>query len=124
MPVRRSPDPRRIVVITIASLAFVIAVAVVTTVFSGFGALGQRYVVLHFDSSVSKADRERVQEACADPPVVRAVPLRSAGDGKAGSSEARYRVDEASEGDIAVLSKCLKKHDGVLGIDISDLTTG
>lgn len=124
MPVRRSPDPRRIVVITIASIAFVVAMAVVTTLYSGFSALGQRFVVVHFESSVTKAERAKVQRACADPPVVRTVPLAESGPGRAGSSEARYRVDDADEGDIAVLSKCLREHDGVLGIDLSDLTTG
>lgn len=107
----------------VASLVAAVAIAVVTTLYSGFSALGQRYVVVHFDTSVGQQERERVQRACADPPTVRAQPV-TPGRSSAKGSDVRYRVDKATEADVAVLSKCLKRHEGVLGIDISDLTTG
>ncbi|MQA77007.1 MAG: hypothetical protein GEV10_00755 [Streptosporangiales bacterium] len=124
MPVRHSPDPRRVVVLVIASMVVLVALAVITSVSSGFSMLGQRYAVVHFDGTVSYAERERVQLACAAPPLVKPVPM---GDDKAKSarlSNVSYRVDKADEGDIATLSKCLKKFDGVVGIELNDLTTG
>lgn len=109
--------------LVIASLAVVVALAVVTTLYSGFDTLGQRFAVVHFDPTVPVEEQRRIQQNCADPPVVRAEPVneRLAEIGKSG---VRYRVDDATQGDLAQLSKCLMGHDGVAGIELGDLTSG
>lgn len=111
-------------VLVIAALVVLVAIAVVTSVSSSFSVLGQRYAVVHFDGTASYAERERVQLACAAPPLVKPVPM---GENKAKTSRLNnvsYRVDKADASDIASLSKCLKKFDTVVGIDLSDMTTG
>lgn len=109
--------------LVIAVLAVVVAIAVVTTLYSGFDMLGQRYAVVHFDRTVTVEQQKRVQRDCADPPAVRAEPVDESLSSQ-GKSGVRYRIDDASDGDIAVLSKCLMKHEGVSGIELGDLTTG
>lgn len=106
----------------IAALVFVVAVALVTTFHSGFQVLGQRYATVHFKQGTSYAERQRVQQACTAPRV-RPVPMGANDRANARYNEIQYRVDDASDGDIAALSKCLKRYPSVLGIDLSDLTS-
>lgn len=110
--------------LVIASLAVVVAIAVVTSVVSGFDTLGQRFAVVHFDGTVTVQQQERIQQACADPPVIRAEPVNEKLAKSGSQSGVRYRIDDATEGDIAALSKCLKGRKGVAGIELGDLTTG
>lgn len=104
-------------------MVVLVALAVITSVSSGFSMLGQRYAVVHFDGTVSYAERERVQLACAAP-LAEPVPMGKDKAKSARLNNVSYRIDKADDGDIATLSKCLKKFDGVVGIDLKDLTTG
>ena len=109
--------------LAIGALVLVVAIAVVTSVVSGFDALGQRYAVVHFDGTVTVAEQKRIQQDCADPPTIRAEPVDEH-LAEVGKSGVRYRVDDAEPGDIATLSTCLRSHKGVAGIELGDLTSG
>ncbi|MBO0891623.1 MAG: hypothetical protein J2P14_11950 [Acidothermales bacterium] len=121
MPARSSPNPRRVVIVVVSALVLVVGIALLTTFHSGFGVLGQRYATVHFKDGTSYAERQRVQAACTAP---RIRPQAMGPDDRADAryNEIQYRVDDASDGDIATLSRCLKRYPSVLGIDLSDLT--
>lgn len=104
------------------ALAAVVGIALLTTFHKGFAILGQRTATVHFKDGTSYAERLRVQRACTAPRV-RPQPIGPNDRANARYNEIQYRVDDASDGDIATLSKCLKGYPSVLGIDLSDLTS-
>lgn len=99
-----------------------VGIALLTTFHNGFSVLGQRTATVHFKNGTSYAERQRVQQACTAPRV-RPEPMGPNDRANARYNEIQYRVDDASDGDIATLSKCLKRHPSVLGIALSDLTS-
>lgn len=106
----------------VVALVAVVGLALLTTFHTGFDVLGQRYATVHFENGTSYAERQHVQQACAAPRV-RPEPMGPDDRANARYNEIQYRVDDATDGDIAALSKCLKRYPSVLGIDISDLTS-
>lgn len=110
--------------VVIASLVGVVAIAVATTLVSGFDNLGVRYATVTFKADTSDAAKADVLRDCAAPPAVRAQPISDNPAAKDKGKDAKFRVDKADNGQIAELSRCLKEHDSVLGIQISDLTVG
>lgn len=106
----------------VVALALVVGIALLTTFHSGFDVLGQRTATVHFKNGTSYAERQRVQQACTAP---RVEPQPMGPDDRANAryNEIQYRVDDATDGDIAKLSRCLKRHPSVVGISLSDLTS-
>ena len=82
-------------------------------------ALGQREAVVHFAGGTSTATRLKVRAACSHVPGAQPEPLPT--DHKASDLlyNVRYRVNHATDADLARLQQCLQRFPSVGGIDIS-----
>jgi hypothetical protein len=81
-------------------------------------ALGQQEAVVHFQDGTSDATRLKVRAACSHIPQATAEPLPT--DHKASDLlyDVRYRVDHASDAELARLQQCLQRFPSVAGVDI------
>ena len=81
-------------------------------------ALGQQEAVVQFRNGTTNATRLQVRAACSHIPQARPEALPT--DHKASDLlyDVIYRVDNASNAQIAELEQCLQKYPSVLGIDI------
>lgn len=121
MATRQAPHPRRVAAVIIAAVVGLIALAVVTSTTNAFQVLGQREAVVHFKNGTSRADKAKIRDACEKPPTVVGEPM---GGKRAGRlNDLVFRVDDASDGQIATLSTCLKQYPSVIGVQVMDLTT-
>lgn len=107
----------------IVSVLVLAGLAVVTTVSGVFEPLGQREAVVHFKHGTPRADRARVRADCASPPAVVAEPMGPGDRMHARLNDVRYRVDHASNSQIATMSACLTKYPSVVGVHLSDMTS-
>ncbi len=80
--------------------------------------LGQQEAVVHFRDGTPNATRLHVRAACSHVPQARPEALPT--DHKASDLlyDVIYRVDNASNAQIAELEQCLQKYPSVAGIDI------
>ena len=85
-------------------------------------ALGQRQAVVSFRPGTSLSQRLTVRSACAKVPAVKAQPLPSDLNSPYALQQLTFRVDHASNADIAQLEKCLAKFPAVVGITLQDST--
>jgi hypothetical protein len=85
-------------------------------------ALGQRQAVVSFRPGTSLSQRLTVRSACAKVPAVKAQPLPSDLNSPYALQQLTFRVDHASDADIARLEKCLAKFPAVVGITLQDST--
>ena len=83
-------------------------------------ALGQRQAVVSFRPGTSLSQRLTVRSACAKVPAVKAQPLPSDLNSPYALQQLTFRVDHASNADIAQLEKCLAKFPAVVGITLQD----
>jgi hypothetical protein len=81
-------------------------------------ALGQQEAVVHFTGGTSNATRLKVRAACSHVPQAKPEPLPT--DHKASDLlyDVRYRVDHATDAELARLSQCLQRFPSVDGVDI------
>jgi hypothetical protein len=81
-------------------------------------ALGQQEAVVQFRNGTTNATRLQVRAACSHIPQARPEALPT--DHKASDLlyDVIYRVDNASNAQIAELEQCLQKYPSVVGIDI------
>jgi hypothetical protein len=80
---------------------------------------GQREAVVQFRPQTPGAVRLKVRAACSHLPQATPEPLPTDHLAADLSSDVRYRVDNASDGDLARLQKCLQKYPSVVGIEFS-----
>ena len=85
-------------------------------------ALGQRQAVVSFRAGTSLSQRLTVRSACAKVPAVKAQPLPSDLNSPYALQQLTFRVDHASNADIAQLERCLAKFPAVVGITLQDST--
>ena len=85
-------------------------------------ALGQRQAVVSFRPGTTLSQRLTVRSACAKVPAVKAQPLPSDLNSPYALQQLTFRVDHASNADIAQLEKCLAKFPAVVGITLQDST--
>ena len=85
-------------------------------------ALGQRQAVVSFRPGTSLSQRLTVRSACAKVPAVKAQPLPSDLNSPYALQQLTFRVDHASNADIARLETCLAKFPAVAGITLQDST--
>ena len=85
-------------------------------------ALGQRQAVVSFRPGTTLSQRLTVRSACAKVPAVEAQPLPSDLNSPYALQQLTFRVDHASNADIAQLEKCLAKFPAVVGITLQDST--
>ena len=83
-------------------------------------ALGQRQAVVTFQPHTPVSQRLAVRSACGKVPEVRAQPVPSNLDSPYALQQLTFRVDHASDADIARLEKCLAKFPSVVGITLQD----
>ena len=85
-------------------------------------ALGQRQAVVSFRPGTSLSQRLTVRSTCAKVPAVTAQPLPSDLNSPYALQQLTFRVDHASNADIARLETCLAKFPAVAGITLQDST--
>jgi hypothetical protein len=83
-------------------------------------ALGQRQAVVSFTDSATLAQRMAVRTACAKPPNVVPQPLPSNMNTPYALAQVIYKINQASDADVAVLETCLSKFPAVQGISLQD----
>ena len=100
----------------------VVTVALLTGCSQFDAALGQRQAVVSFRPGTSLSQRLTVRSACAKVPAVKAQPLPSDLNSPYALQQVIYRVDHATNADIARLETCLDKFPSVAGITLQDST--
>ena len=99
----------------------VITAAVVLAGCSQFdSALGQRQAVVTFNPGTTVTQRLAVRTACAKTPNVTPQPLPSNMNSPYALQQVVYRVNQASDADIALLETCLSKFPSVAGVTLQD----
>ena len=109
--------------LTMAGTAMVAAAAVALAGCSQFDkALGQRQAVVTFRPSTPVSQRLAVRSACAKLPEVKAPPVPSDLHSPYALQPLTFRIDHATNADVARLEKCLARFPSVVGITLRDST--
>jgi hypothetical protein len=85
---------------------------------------GEREMVVQFKAQTSNSVRLKVRQACSHIPLATAEPLPSHASLAGLPYDVRYRVDNASDADVARLQQCLEKFPSVVGVDPEDAGGG
>ena len=81
-------------------------------------ALGKQEAVVQFKDGTTTATRLKVRAACSHIPEARPEALPTDHLASDDLYDVIYRVDDASDAQLARLTSCLQKYPSVLGIDI------
>ena len=108
--------------LTVAGTAVTAAVAVAALAgCSQFdAALGQRQAIVSFRPGTPLSQRLTVRSACAKVPAVKAQPLPSDLNSPYALQQVTFRIDHATDADVARLETCLTKFPAVVGITLQD----
>jgi hypothetical protein len=102
----------------------VVAVAVAVVALAGCSqfnqALGQRQAVVAFKPDTPVSQRLAVRSACAKVPEVKAPPVPSDLNSPYALQQLTFRIDHASNADVARLEKCLARFPSVVGVTLQD----
>ena len=110
---------RRVVGIRAAAAAAIGAAALTASGCAKFdAAMGKQEVVVAFAPGTSQATMISVRAACAKIPGATAEAVPKDVNATSGAYSIRYRVDSASDADIARLSQCLSRFKSVQGVNI------
>ncbi len=85
-------------------------------------ALGQRQAIVTFQPDTPVSQRLAVRSACGKIPEVTPPPVPSNLNSPYALQQLTFRVDHASDTDIARLEKCLAKFPSVVGVTLQDST--
>ncbi len=85
-------------------------------------ALGQQQALVSFKDGTPVSVRLHVRAACGKLPNVAAAPIPSGVPLSSAVAEVVYRVNNASNADIARLQECLAKYPSVQGMNLQDST--
>ena len=83
-------------------------------------ALGQREAIVSFRSGTPVSQRLTVRSTCAKVHAVTAPPLPSDLSSPYALHQLIFRIDHASDADVARLETCLEKFPGVAGVTLQD----
>ena len=83
-------------------------------------ALGQRQAIVTFRPGTSVSQRLTVRSTCAKVPAVSAQPLPSDLNSRYALQTLAFRIDHASDADVARLETCLAKFPAVAGVTLQD----
>lgn len=98
-----------------------LALAMLVAGCSRFNAsLSQRQAIVTFHSGSSVTQRLTVRAACAKVPAVTAPPLPADLRSPYALQPLIYRIDRATDAQVAMLEKCLSKYPSVAGITLQD----
>ena len=103
-----------------AAAAVAIAAVALTGCSQLDAALGQRQAVVTFRPGTPVSQRLAVRSACANLPEVKAPPVPSDLNSPYALQQLTYRIDHASNADVARLEKCLARFPSVLGVTLQD----
>jgi len=107
-----------------AAGAAVVAATVAALVLAGCSqfdaALGQRQAVVTFRPDTPVSQRLAVRSACGKVPEVKAQPVPSDLNSPYALQRLTFRIDHASNADVARLEKCLAKFPSVVGVTLQD----
>jgi hypothetical protein len=107
--------------LTAAATAVVAACVVALAGCSQFdAALGQRQAVVSFRPGTPLPQRLTVRSTCAKVPAVTAQPLPSDLNSPYALQQVTFRIDHATDADIARLETCLDKFPAVVGVTLQD----
>jgi hypothetical protein len=95
------------------------ALTVATAVTAACGLVyAKREIVVHFTPQATSQQHAAARTACAHAaPNVSPEPIDHTRYPSSLVSDIRFRVDKASDADLAKLSECLRKQPGVVGMD-------
>jgi hypothetical protein len=82
-------------------------------------AFGKQEAVVQFQAQTSNSVRLKVRAACSHVPQAIPEPLPTDHLASDMVYDVRYRVDHASDGDLAKLQQCLQRFPSVVGIQFS-----
>jgi hypothetical protein len=85
-------------------------------------ALGQRQAVVTFRPNTPVSQRLAVRSACGKVPEVKAQPLPSDLNSPYALQQLTFRIDHATDADVARLEKCLDRFPSVVGVTLQDQT--
>lgn len=104
----------------------VLAVVLMEAAVTGCGAYGerlrQRELVVHFDPRATPAQHLAARDACTDIPHTSPEPLVPSSSPVSRFTDVRFRIDDASQRELARLTQCLSRQAGVRGVDIPETT--
>lgn len=106
-------------------VAATLGVAVVLAALTGCNdsALTKRELVVYFNATATDAQQRATLKACSGvAPHTSPEPILVSKYASDRVGAVRFRVDHASDHDLAVLYRCLHDQPGVVGVDIPDLT--
>ena len=83
-------------------------------------ALGQRQAVVTFRPDAPVSQRLAVRSACAKIPEVKAPPVPSDLNSPYALRQLTFRIDHATNADVARLEKCLDRFPSVAGVSLQD----
>jgi hypothetical protein len=83
-------------------------------------ALGQRQAIVSFRPGTPVSQRLTVRSTCAKVPAVTAQPLPSDLNSPYALQQVIFRIDHASDTEVAQLEVCLAKFPSVLGVTLQD----
>jgi hypothetical protein len=108
--------PPAAVAVLAAALALGLAAAGCATFDATFG---KREAVVQFQPQTTNAARLKVRAACSHVPHATPEPVPTGQPAAEMTYDVRYRVDKASDGDLARLQQCLQKSRSVVGIQFT-----
>jgi len=108
--------------LTAAGTAVVVAAVALAGCSQFDAALGQRQAVVTFRPNTPVSQRLAVRSACGKLPEVTPPPVPSNLNSPYALQQLTFRVDHASDADVARLEKCLAKFPSVAGITLQDST--
>ena len=80
---------------------------------------GKQEAVVQFQPQTANSVRLKVRAACSHVPQASPEPLPTDHLASDMTYDVRYRVDHASDGDLAKLQQCLQRFPSVVGIEFS-----
>ena len=110
---------RRVVGVRTAAVAVIGVAALALSGCAKFNAaMSQQEAVVTFASGTSQATMLKVRDACGKVPGATPEAVPTSINATEGVYDVRYRVDQASDADIARLSKCLSQFKSVRGVSL------
>lgn len=98
----------------------VVAVAVLAGCSQFDAALGQRQAIVTFRAGTTVSQRLTVRSTCAKVPAVTAQPLPSDVNSPYALQQVTFKINHASDAEVAQLETCLAKFPAVAGVTLQD----
>ena len=106
--------------LTVAGVAVVAAAAALAGCSQFDAALGQRQAIVTFRPNTPVSQRLAVRSACAKVPEVKAPPVPADLNSPYALQQLTFRIDHATNADVARLEKCLARFPSVVGVTLQD----